>query len=83
MGIMPGGLHRNKKFRINMVTRESSCPDWLFDVLFDPQTSGGLIISLPSHDADALLEEMKRAGIEGAAKIGRIVRELKGKISVT
>jgi len=81
-GIMPGGLHRNKNFRMNMVEKESGCPDWLFDVLFDPQTSGGLLISLPSNDAKSLLKRMKEDGLEDAAIIGEISHTLKGKISV-
>ncbi len=81
-GIMPGGLHRNKDYRVNMVTQKSGCPDWLFDVFFDPQTSGGLLISLPSTDAEHLLKEMKEGGLHDAAIIGEVSHRVKGKISV-
>ena len=33
-GFVPGGLYRNKDFRINQVVQEKTCPDWLFDVIF-------------------------------------------------
>jgi selenide,water dikinase len=81
-GIMPGGLHRNKSFRINTVARQSSCPEWLFDVFFDPQTSGGLLISLPMKDAEGLVTGMKQNGIEDAAIIGEVSGKLQGNILV-
>lgn len=82
MGIMPGGLHRNRKFRLGMVEKEPSCPDWLFDVLFDPQTSGGLFISLPAEKAGDLVREMKKAGLANASIVGRVVKEPAGKLIV-
>jgi len=72
-GILPGGLLRNKKFRLPMTDVSPSCPGWLLDVLFDPQTAGGLLISLPSAQADKLLEEMHWEGIEEAAIVGEII----------
>jgi selenide, water dikinase len=40
------------------------------EVLFDPQTSGGLLLSLPSAEADHLITRLKKAGIETAALLG-------------
>jgi len=45
-GFIPGGLYRNKDFRINQVIKQNTCPDWLFDLLFDPQTAGGFVFQL-------------------------------------
>jgi selenide,water dikinase len=82
MGIIPGGLNRNRKFRMNMIEAGPGCPEWIVDVLFDPQTSGGLLISLPSKEAEALVKRMNDEGIKDAAIIGEVVSEPKGKILV-
>jgi len=82
MGLVPGGLHRNREFRINMVEIDPQVPDYLADILFDPQTSGGLLISVPGQEADILLRRMHEEGIEEAALIGEITAEPKGKITV-
>ena len=82
MGIIPGGLNRNRKFRMNMIEAGSDCPEWIVDVLFDPQTSGGLLISLPLKEAENLVKRMNDEGIKDAAIIGEVVTEQKGKILV-
>ena len=43
------------------------------ELLFDPQTSGGLLLSVPSQKADHLVKELKKAGIEAAALVGEVV----------
>jgi selenide, water dikinase len=43
------------------------------ELLFDPQTSGGLLLSVPESQANQLLNELKTAGVETAAKIGEVV----------
>ena len=52
------------------------------DVLFDPQTSGGLLISVEKDHADSLLKELKEKGIQEAAILGEVVPEPKEKIRV-
>jgi selenide,water dikinase len=43
------------------------------ELLFDPQTSGGLLLSVPFTEADLLITELKKAGIETAARVGEAV----------
>ena|GEM_PF-2993874 len=52
------------------------------DILFDAQTSGGLLISVARKGANELLSELKRRGMADATIIGEVVSELKGKILV-
>ncbi len=82
MGVVPGGLHRNREFRMHMIEISSKCPDWMVDILFDPQTSGGLLLSLPSKQAEELVKKMHEEGIKKAAIVGEIVSEPEGKIVV-
>jgi selenide,water dikinase len=82
MGIVPGGLHRNKTFRMPMIEINPECPEWLLDILFDPQTSGGLLIALPEPGASTLLKKMHAAEIPEAAIIGEVTSRPKGKILV-
>jgi selenide,water dikinase len=43
------------------------------ELLYDPQTSGGLLLSVPSIDADRLVTELKKAGVETAVRVGEAV----------
>jgi selenide, water dikinase len=81
-GIIPGGLIRNRKFREKQIEIGQDCPDWLVDILFDPQTAGGLLISLPEATAADLLARMHEAGIAEAAIVGEVTTAPKGKIRV-
>jgi len=83
MGMLPGGLHRNRKFRSPMIDIDPSCPSWFVDVLFDPQTAGGLLIALSPNKAEKLIKELKSAGIEEASIIGEVVSEFPGRIRVS
>ena len=82
MGMIPGGLHRNRDFRKNMVDIDQSVPQFLADILFDPQTSGGLLISVPKLKEPQLLDSLHKEGIAEAAIIGEVVAEHRGKILV-
>jgi selenide,water dikinase len=82
MNMIPGGLRRNREFRQKMVEVAKAVPNYLTDILFDPQTSGGLLISVPEPKAPVLLERMHQGGIEAATIIGEIIAEPKGKIIV-
>jgi len=81
-GIIPGGLNRNRDFRAHMVTMAKTVPDYLANILFDPQTSGGLFIAVAPEKAEKLLASMHREGIPEAALVGEVVAEPKGKIIV-
>jgi len=82
MGMVAGGLHRNKKFRMHMVDVAPHVPDYVTDVFFDPQTSGGLLFSLPEDQAEDIVKKMHAEGIEDAAIVGEVTGKPKGKILV-
>lgn len=72
MGLLPAGAYKNKEFRIHMVEFAASVDPVMQDILFDPQTSGGLLISVAPESADALLQALNEAGISEAAVIGEV-----------
>jgi len=71
-GAIPGGLLSNREFAECLVADapESHIPDFLRALLYDPQTSGGLLISVASESAEELLARLQNAGLP-AAMIGR------------
>lgn len=82
MGLVPGGTYRNRDFRTSMVEFAPDVVEWASDVLFDPQTSGGLLIALPAGRSKILLSKLRATGHAGASVIGKIVEEPKLKIIV-
>jgi len=82
MGLIPAGAHKNREFREEMITFGETLPRALQDVLFDPQTSGGLLISVSGNQATALVAALKDAGAGDAAQIGEIIHGPDEKILV-
>ncbi|MFZ1987343.1 MAG: selenide, water dikinase SelD, partial [Desulfatitalea sp.] len=83
MGLVPAGAFKNKSFRQSMVSFGDAVDGVLQDILFDPQTSGGLLISIDSHRADGLADELIRKGVAAAAIIGEVLADPGEKIFVT
>jgi selenide,water dikinase len=67
-GALPGGLKNNRDFASCVVEAQREVPREVEDLLYDPQTSGGLLITLSEAEAEAL----ERA-FEGAYRIGRVL----------
>ena len=82
MGMIPGGLYRNRDFRKAMVEFKRGVTKFQKTILFDPQTSGGLLIAVPEDKALSMLEKLHRAGVKDAAIIGEVVDNPKGRIIV-
>lgn len=81
MGLVPAGAYANRDY-LNQVEFRPEVPVNLQDLLFDPQTSGGLLISLAEDLAADLLTELHAAGVAVAACIGRVTGKGTGKIHV-
>lgn len=82
MGLVPAGAYKNREFRECMVDFAPSVDRLVQDILFDPQTSGGLLIGVAPDRADDLVAELRDEGIEEAAVIGEVVAEPKERIVV-
>jgi selenide,water dikinase len=68
LGAIPGGLKNNREFASCAVETARPLPLELEDLLYDPQTSGGLLFTLPDEDAAALVR-----AFEPAYAIGRVL----------
>jgi selenide,water dikinase len=67
-GTITGGLHNNREFVSCAVEAPAGMQREIEDLLYDPQTSGGLLIAMPENDA----AEFERS-LEGAHRIGRVL----------
>ncbi len=69
MGFVPAGAYRNRDYAEAHVLWKRPTPRPMQDILFDPQTSGGLLIAVAEQDAMPLLHELQD-NLDGAAVIG-------------
>ncbi len=72
MGLIPAGAYKNFEFRRSMTEISPSLDRALQDILFDPQTSGGLLISVDARYAETLQKRLVSEGIASAALIGEV-----------
>ena len=77
MGVLPEGLYRNRSYAESYVD-EGNTELYIQDMLFDPQTAGGLLIAVDEADADGFYEELKTA-VPSAQRIGVITPKTDGK----
>ena len=82
MGMMPGGTFKNKEFRLGMIELSSGVDPLILDILFDPQTSGGLMICVKREQADALVSKLMDAGVAASKIIGEVISAPAEKIFV-
>jgi selenide,water dikinase len=78
-GFLPSGFYRNRDFYAPFVEAETT--GFLFDLIFDPQSSGGLLIALGEGDIDAFDREAKGRSVDYRV-IGCFTDGPKGKIRV-
>ena len=69
--ICPGGLYRNMEFLKNDVYFREDVPEWLRLIMFDPQTSGGLLMAVPKSNA---------AKLEGLLELAQVEYAIVGKL---
>lgn len=75
MGLIPAATYNNLKFRGSFVDFSIDIKQCLQDLLFDPQTSGGLLIAVACNDAERLIDALKAKNVISAAIVGEVVAE--------
>ena len=73
MGFIPAGAYRNRDFVAGGVCVKGNISRAMEDILFDPQTSGGLLIAVDGDDAEACLQALQ-SEIPYAAQIGYVTK---------
>ena len=73
-GFYSGGLKNNRQFIGDCVAFQPSVPEEFRNLLFDPQTSGGLLVAVEAAQADALLAALAARKVS-ARRIGRVLEK--------
>ncbi len=81
-GNIPGGLKANRDFAECLVEYQPGVEEEIRTLLFDPQTAGGLLISVAANDAAKLQAALVATGVP-AVEIGEVLPERKLTISIT
>ena len=81
-GSLSGGSRDNQLFLEDVVSVHPDVPTARANVMFDAQTSGGLLIALPATQADSFLAALHQHGVPQAALVGQVTDDSSGQIHV-
>lgn len=81
-GIIPAGAYRNREHLAPYVDVAGAVSAADQDLLYDPQTSGGLLLAVPEANKEALLAALRQEGIRRPSVIGRVVGSGTGRITI-
>jgi len=81
-GMVPGGAYCNQDYFGPEISISPKIPESERIILFDPQTSGGLLIALPGANGEKLLQKLRKRGIQEATLVGEVVKQEKRLIYV-
>lgn len=82
MGIIPAGAYNNADYMENRVCISESIKQEIRDIMFDPQTSGGLLISVPEEHFEELMEELRKSNKTDFNVVGKVMEKGKYPIEV-
>jgi selenide, water dikinase len=80
-GLVPGGLKNNREFAECTVRYDARVPEEIRTVLYDPQTAGGLLLSVASADSTTLVDSLRNAGV-AAVGVGDVLPQVKPLIHI-
>lgn len=71
-GVSTGANKENRAFVHQAFRMDSTLPDWRKEIIFDPQTSGGLLAAVPQAQARDVLRDLHAHGVALAAVVGHV-----------
>lgn len=71
MGLVPAGAYRNKEYLQGKYAM-MNVPEWMEDILFDPQTSGGLFITCSKSEGIKIMKELSKLEVKSSV-IGEVI----------
>jgi selenide,water dikinase len=75
-------VERNREYAATLVSKEKGVsPEWE-TVLYDPQTSGGLLIAIPEERSARLVALLRERGVAHAGVVGAVTEASSGKIRI-
>jgi selenide,water dikinase len=80
-GFLPGGLKNNRDFIGDCVSFAENVSQGYRDLLFDPQTSGGLLVAISPESAESVISVFERHGVS-ARPVGKVVAKTNPLLSV-
>ena len=80
-GVSTGVNQHNRQLVENHIKFEKNVPEWHREIVYDPQTSGGLMVAVPQDQGPELITALKAAGVEQSGIIGS-VQKMHGAISL-
>jgi selenide, water dikinase len=83
MGMVPAGSYRNRKHAGRHVEKIGEMDEALEDILYDPQTSGGLLIAVPADKKEVLMAAMAANDEDSAVVIGHVAENDPGRIFIS
>jgi selenide,water dikinase len=72
IGVTTGVNKHNRELVENVTRFENNLPSWHREIVYDPQTSGGLLASLPHSQGEDLVKALRRAGVDEACLVGKV-----------
>lgn len=79
MGLVPAGTYKNRGYSVDKIEADGVSPVYL-DILYDPQTSGGLLLSVAPEDLNGMLQEFQKIGMETKVSVIGTVTEKSDKL---
>lgn len=79
MGLVPAGTYKNRGYSVDKIEADGVSPVYL-DLLYDPQTSGGLLLSVAPEDLNGMLQEFQKIGMETKISVIGTVTEKSDKL---